>query len=133
MKLRRFTGGNYGGWSFWCPGCDDVHALPTDGEIDGKWKFLGTSEAPAFSPSVVVRTGHYASHYDPTKHQCWCTCNKAQIEQGLEPSGYECVICHSFVGINGAQPGEIIFLGDSTHKLKDQVVPLPDYPKRHQG
>lgn len=35
-------------------------------------------------------------------------------------------ICHSFVSCNGAQPGEIVFLSDSTHHLAGQVRPLPD-------
>lgn len=36
--------------------------------------------------------------------------------------------CHSFVGCNGAQPGEIVFLSDSTHALAGKVVPLPEWP-----
>ena len=36
-------------------------------------------------------------------------------------------VCHSFVGCNGAQPGEIIFLPDSTHHLAGQVRPLPEW------
>lgn len=36
-------------------------------------------------------------------------------------------LCHSFVGCNGAQPGEIVFLSDCTHALAGQVRPLPEW------
>ena len=35
-------------------------------------------------------------------------------------------VCHSFVGCNGALPGQIIFLSDCTHDLAGQVVDLAD-------
>lgn len=40
-------------------------------------------------------------------------------------------VCHSFVGGSGGQsPGMIVFLGDSTHELAGQTVPLPAWPDR---
>ena len=38
-------------------------------------------------------------------------------------------VCHTFVGCNGAQPGEIIFLGDCTHELAGKVMPLAEMPQ----
>jgi hypothetical protein len=42
-------------------------------------------------------------------------------------------VCHSFIGINGAKPGEIIFLSDCTHALAGQVRPLPELPTENHG
>lgn len=40
--------------------------------------------------------------------------------------------CHTFVGCNGAQPGQIIYLGDCSHALAGQVRPLAEMPQpRH--
>lgn len=39
------------GWSMWCPGCKDEHA------ISGAWTFDGNEAAPTFSPSFLVDYG----------------------------------------------------------------------------
>ncbi|MCL4695464.1 MAG: hypothetical protein KJ023_00155 [Burkholderiaceae bacterium] len=39
-------------------------------------------------------------------------------------------VCHSFVGCNGAQPGQIVFLSDCTHALAGQVRELAPFPSR---
>ena len=56
-------------------------------------------DAPTFSPSINVRY------------------NFTQEDGGPD-------ICHSFV-----KAGNIQFLGDCTHALAGQTVPLPDWPK----
>jgi len=35
-------------------------------------------------------------------------------------------VCHSFVGCNGAVPGQIVFLSDCTHSLANQTVDLQE-------
>jgi hypothetical protein len=106
MKAKR-VGNNR--WRIDCPGCGEAHVL------DGRWSFNGDQQRPTFSPSLLLRTGHYASaHTD----NCWCTYN---AENPGEPAPFSCNVCHSFI-----RDGHIEFLGDSTHKLAGQRVVLPD-------
>jgi hypothetical protein len=74
--------------------------------VQGKphWSFNGDLDKPVFGPSVLS-TWHYHDEDTGTTHNN---------------------VCHSFIGCNGAQPGQIIFLGDCTHKLAGQTVDLPD-------
>ena len=66
--------------------------------INDTWGFNGDVDKPTFTPSVFVH-GH-------KRH-----------EQPDSPD------CHSFV-----TDGQIQFLGDSTHALAGQTVPLPNVP-----
>ena len=43
------------------------------------------------------------------------------------------VLCHSYVGINGAKPGQIIYLNDSQHYLAGKVVDLPEFSNTYRG
>lgn len=106
---------------FWCPGCQEAHVIGVRPEaVDNPaWNWNGNVERPTFSPSILIRSGHYAAHYkagDP----CWCTYDKEHQE---DPSGFKCVVCHSFV-----TDGHIQFLGDCTHELVGRTVELPDIP-----
>lgn len=109
LKLRNVVGPAL---SFWCPGCDEAHTINVG---SGGWHWNGDADLPVFSPSILV-TGTE-----------WLTDNEhAQLMRGehVEPTPKR---CHSFVGCNGAQPGQIIFLGDCTHSLAGQTVDLPDW------
>lgn len=132
MKLRRFDGAGVAGYSFWCEGCGERHALNTEGGPPGQnWSFNGDLERPVFGPSVHVRTGHYTPRFKPDEEGCWCTTNAAEIAAGREPYSHRCQVCHTFIGCNGAAPGQIIYLGDCTHHLAGQVIDLPDFPEEH--
>jgi hypothetical protein len=92
---------------FWCPGCDDLHQVDTQ-----LWVVTGSDESLTISPSVLV--------YE----------RKKLINEDLEwdvllaPENITMAPrCHSFV-----TNGQIQFLGDSTHALANQTVPLPDMP-----
>ena len=86
-----------------CPGCGTTHG------IDDRWQFNGDGERPTFSPSLLVRSGHYVT--GQTREQC-ASCS----------GGYKaCGVCHSFI-----RDGKIQFLGDCTHALAGQTVDLPD-------
>jgi hypothetical protein len=113
-KMRSIEGGQL---AFWCPGCNTAHGVVVDGSRG--WSWDGNVEAPSFSPSVLVRSGHYCSNYKPGD-SCWCTYNAAHPER---PSKFTCSVCHSFV-----KNGQIQFLGDCTHALAGQTVPLPPFP-----
>jgi len=109
--LQRLSGGVL---AFWCPACDEAHQVRVGGRCE--WTWDGNETAPTFSPSVLVRSGHYVDG----KHPCWCDYNR---EHPSEP-GATCGQCHSFV-----RGGNIEFLFDCTHKLAGQTVPLPPWPE----
>ena len=100
------------GYNFHCPGCNEAHTVRT--EPDG-WGFNDDLERPTFSPSILLRSGHFSTRFQPGD-ECWCTWEK---EDGSK-SGFECAICHSFV-----IDGKIQFLGDCTHAMAGQTVDLP--------
>jgi hypothetical protein len=103
---------------FWCPGCKAAHRITYGTGNDYRWGWNGDVNKPTFTPSVLVRTGHYA--YDTPPEKCWCTYN---AEHPDNPSGYTCQVCHSFV-----TNGRIQFLSDCTHALAGQTVDLPEWP-----
>ena len=98
------------GISFRCPGCGDIHAIPTTGPR--AWGWNGLLSKPTITPSILVKSGHYADSHKPGD-SCWCGTDYG--------SGFTCYRCHSFV-----TDGRIIFCPDSTHALSGQTVDLPD-------
>lgn len=79
---------------FNCPGCRSLHAVSV---APGGWGFNGNHDRPTLTPSVLVR-------YDGA-------------DAGVD--GAPPAVCHSFV-----TDGQIQFLGDCTHALAGQTVPL---------
>lgn len=109
---------------FWCQGCGETHSIWAEGGEPGRaWSWNGDVDRPVFSPSVLTRSGHHA--YDTPQETCWCTYRRDHPGEENVP---KCQRCHTFVGCNGAQPGEVIFLSDCTHSLAGTVQPLPDLP-----
>lgn len=108
-KLRSVAGG---GISYWCQGCQEMHA------INSTWQFDGNLEAPTFAPSVLVTSGHYLADWKGPN--CWCTYNAKHPEK---PTVFKRERCHTF--ING---GMVQFLPDCTHALAGQTLQLPDLP-----
>lgn len=90
-----------------CPGCQRNHgirvrALSSPGDRNGPgWEWNGDTHQPTFSPSVLVR-------YDGA-------------DAGID--GAPPAVCHSFV-----VDGQMQFLGDCTHALAGQTVPLLPWP-----
>ena len=119
-KLRKWINESNGdeGLTYWCQGCESTHGVKTKGQ--GAWSWNQDVRNPVFGPSVL-----YQSHM-------WTPPVTAQnIEQWrLTPWQQTQVnhVCHTFIGCNGAQPGEVIFLGDCTHSLAGTVHPFPDLP-----
>lgn len=92
--------------AFYCPGCDIPHVVNVFADREPRWSYNGNPEAPTLAPSVLNRTGRAV---DPT----------FVPEPGDPPE-----ICHVFV-----VDGKIQFLGDCTHVLAGQTVPLPAWPE----
>ncbi len=62
---------------FWCPGCDEAHAVQVDGSHPGpKWTWNGSLDRPTFSPSLLTWQGDRAA---PTK-QCHSFINDGRIQ-----------------------------------------------------
>jgi hypothetical protein len=94
------------GISFACPGCGDIHSVPTD-----RWSWNGSLDKPTITPSISVTGGHYAPHFKPGEDECWC----------WKDYGFSCYRCHSVV-----TNGKIAFQADSTHALAGQTIDLPE-------
>lgn len=90
---------------FWCPGCDEAHQIDT-----AVWGFNGDYEKPTFTPS-------YLTWNDPNPNA-----DPKYDPDGKYRDGFR---CHSFI-----TDGVIQYLGDCTHILSGQSVPLPDWPMR---
>lgn len=98
---------------FWCPGCDEVHGIVID--APESWTFNGDLERPTFTPSLHVTMMKWNGTVE--EYGKWTR----PTHPGVPPGG-ECT-CHSFV-----TDGQIQFLGDCTHTLAGQTVPIPPWP-----
>lgn len=96
------------GLHFWCPGCNQAHAIRTKGP--SVWGWNGDADRPTFTPSVLVTWLAVPDANEEFKE--WRTERR----------------CHSFVN-----DGRIMFLDDSTHELAGQEVDLPDWPEAVEG
>lgn len=111
--------------SFFCQGCNGPHRINVIARDTPMpvWGWNGDMEKPEFTPSVLVRWEEPANLYEPEKMQADLA---AKREKGV-PIPLAQRVCHSFVGNNGAAPGQIVFLSDCTHKLAGKVVDLPEW------
>lgn len=102
------TGDGYtvGGLAHWCPACQEMHHFAIEGynSSGAKWTWDGNVESPSFTPSMNIRTNPPSDpHYQPDVSSS---------------------VCHYFL-----RSGRIMYLGDCTHSMKDQTVPLPELPE----
>lgn len=121
-----------GRFMFFCPGCECGHWFQTGTGSGPRWTFNGDMEKPTVSPSILTR------HTQLVGECKWCDADLPwkQIEIGRvheDPSAGPCgyrgcgkapvdFVCHSYV-----RDGQIQFLGDCTHKLAGQTVPLEPF------
>lgn len=109
-KLKDYGNGHV---AFECPGCGQTHALRVEGDQRPRWDYNGNPDAPTFRPSIKAMTGHYVGGQ---KQPPDCPmCNDRDFEHS------PCGVCHFFVA-----DGVIDFLGDCTHSLAGQKVPMAD-------
>lgn len=115
LKLRSGEGGRL---MFRCPGCKEAHQVTVGAGPGPRWGWNGDAERPTFTPSILLRSGHYVSTHKPGS-PCWC-----DYETRLgKPAPFACTVCHSFV-----TDGRIQFLSDCTHSLAGQTVDVPEWP-----
>lgn len=113
--LRKVQGG---GLTFWCAGCDEAHTVWVGDGPGPRWGWNGDAARPVFSPSVLVRQTRWTPEVTPENLEDY---RANPWEQ--KPVEH---VCHSFVGCNGAAPGQIVYLSDCTHALAGKVLPLPE-------
>lgn len=102
-RLSRLLRSQQGGQiAFWCPGCDLAHGVAVEGEKP-LWTWNSNAEAPTIRPSINSIYAGFGFLVADTYGKC---------------------VCHSFV-----TDGQIQFLGDCTHALAGQTVPLPPWPE----
>ncbi len=121
-KVKEFidANGNKNGWvEIYCPGCKQKHNINIDQSKGRKacWKFNGDLTKPTFSPSLLIRQGHYVSGSQQPPN---CPCCNYKDEKN-KPWPWPCVTCHSFI-----KDGSIQFLNDCTHALAGKTVMLPE-------
>lgn len=93
------SNGKQHGYAFQCPGCDTWHVFQTS-----EFHQEGTSTFWDFNKDMEKPT------ISPSFLTWW--------DEGEKRVPFR---CHSFI-----KDGMIQFLGDCTHKLTNQTVPLPD-------
>lgn len=97
---------------FFCPGCKRIHSAYTQDSpakwTGPRWTFNHDLERPVLSPSFATR----------------------YHREGIDSPGVTGGMCHAYVGVNGATPGSITFLSDSTHELTGQTVPMVAWDER---
>lgn len=93
------------GWAIFCPACRCGHMF------DQRWSFNGDEEAPTFRASMLVKSEHGHPPVTPE--------NLEEYKRAPWPQTKVQKVCHSFV-----TDGKIEFLGDCTHALAGQTVPL---------
>lgn len=103
------------GYTFFCPGCREIHHVWTHGTRGANWTFNENVEKPTFSPSILV-TG---KETEKDENNNW-TGGWVRNPDGTAKDQ----VCHSFV-----TDGRIQFLPDCTHPLAGQIVDIPTLPQ----
>lgn len=115
-KVRRAEEGRL---LFWCPGCNEAHAVIVDGSRG--WSWDGSEEAPTINPSILVR-GVKIEGGDAELDRILDTYKLPEDRERMLADKRINTVCHSFV-----RAGAIEFLSDCTHALAGQTVPLPEW------
>lgn len=120
--LRNVEGGRL---MWWCPGCDGPHQIATGDGPGPRWGWNGNAERPTFTPSVLVTWTEPANIGNPEAMQRDLDEARRRREAGEQnvkvPQASK--VCHSFV-----VDGQMQFLGDCTHALAGQTVPILPWP-----
>jgi len=98
----------------WCPGCNELHMIPTAMDDAPRWNFNGNMERPTFAPSVRI-TG--VKRIINGKEWTW------EFDENGAPKQY---VCHYFI-----TDGKIIYCPDSTHSQSGMTIDLPEIPEAY--
>lgn len=89
--------------SFLCEGCKHDHVVPVTGSK--AWGFNSNVDSPTITPSILNTTGSFA-------------------QPGFDDGDIPPTRCHIFV-----RDGQIQFLADCTHDMKNRTIDLPEINK----
>lgn len=105
-KIRKVQGG----FSHWCPACQDMHffRLRVEGVQGPSWLYDMNHECPTFRPSMNIGHDSVRDEEDPN----------------IIIPGYR---CHYHL-----RAGVISYCDDCTHAMRNMEVPLPDLPPEYQ-
>lgn len=120
--LRNATDGRL---TWWCPGCDGPHQVAIGEGAGPRWGWNGDVNRPTFTPSVLVTWREPAALHDMELLQKQLADRASGLIDRIPQADK---VCHSFV-VDGAMQ----FLGDCTHKLAGQTVPIPEWPRPDWG
>lgn len=112
------------GLAFWCAGCQQRHMIRYGHGSGPRWTWNGDVDKPVISPSILV-TGRDFTPKGEADYEAWHAAGCQSPAPEFESAD---IVCHTFVGCNGAQPGQIIYLSDCTHALAGQTIDLPEMP-----
>lgn len=116
--LRSIEGDRLG---FWCPGCEEMHAVRVGDGPHPRWGYNGNPSRPTFTPSIFVTSTDFTEK-GRADYEAWYAAGCPKLEGGHKFESRP-TVCHSFV-----RDGQIQFLGDCTHALAGKTVPLPPLP-----
>lgn len=115
-KLRSLEGGRL---AYWCQGCGHMHQIQVGEGSGPRWGWNGDAVNPTFTPSVKV-TGRDFTEKGEADFEAWHAAGCPKPAPAFESMD---VCCHTFI-----TNGQVQFLGDCTHKLAGQTLPLSDLP-----
>lgn len=113
--------GSNNGLTWWCPGCNHAHRIQHGGGAGPRWGWNGNAEKPTFTPSVLVRG--IREDMDEATQAAYDALGPSEIRGAIDDPRFRSV-CHSFV-----VDGQMQMLGDCTHALAGQTVPIPPWPR----
>ena len=105
MLLRPRQGG---GFSWWCPGCDHANG------VGPGWSFNGDLLKPTFQPSIKTTWTMHGGEDSPSTDHPDSECARLGCV-------FHC--CHLYI-----TDGTLKYLGDCTHPLRGQTVPMVEWP-----
>jgi hypothetical protein len=111
--LRSVEGDRLG---YWCQGCEQMHHVRIGSGEGVRWGYNGNPDKPTFTPSVLYQQDMWVPPVTLENIEQW---RAAPWEQHQEHW-----VCHTFI-----TDGMVQFLGDCTHGLAGQTLPLPELPE----
>ena len=106
------------GYAHWCPGCEEMHAIPNCCSFDG------SLSEPTFYPALKFEWVKPPPTVEVTGHASIKV--KMLIAAAFQSEAEE-ICCHYFL-----TRGKLQFQNDCTHDLAGLTVALPVLPIRHR-
>ncbi len=115
---------------WWCPGCDGPHRINHGSGPGPRWGWNGSVESPTFTPSVLITWTEPANLHalDLLRRDLADAERRRNAGEQHVKVPQAAKVCHSFV-----VDGQMQMLGDCTHALAGQTVPIPPWPTQRDS